>query len=80
MLEKTISTLLVTYDDQTKWMYFLVEDDDLLEKYNIIWDKVSPDMKKEFDSKPVYNEEYLKTKKKKKFMAMKMQIFIIQIS
>ena len=79
MLEKTISTLLVTYDDQTKWMYFLVEDDDLLEKYNIIWDKVSPDMKKEFDSKPVYNEEYLKTKKKK-FMAMKTQIFMIQIS
>ena len=24
---------------QTKWMYFLIEDDDLLEKYNISWDK-----------------------------------------
>ena len=24
---------------QTKWMYFLIEDDDLLEKYNTSWDK-----------------------------------------
>ena len=28
-------------------MYFLIEDDDLLEKYNTIWDKVSGDIKKE---------------------------------
>ena len=43
-------------------MHFLIEDDDLLEKYNIIWDKVSADIKKEFDSEPVYNKNYLKTK------------------
>ena len=35
-------------------MYFLIEYDDLLEKYNTIWDKVSADIKKEFDSKSVY--------------------------
>ena len=35
-----------SYDEQTKWMYFLIEDDDLFEKYNFIWDKVSPDIKK----------------------------------
>ena len=40
----------------------MIEDDDLLEKYNTIWDKVSADLKKEFDSEPVYNKEYLKTK------------------
>ena len=51
MLPKT-STYIKSYDGQTKWMYFLIEDDDLLEKY-IIWDKVSADIKKEFDSKPV---------------------------
>ena len=34
------------YDRQTKWMYFLIEDDDFLEKYNIIWNKVNVDMKK----------------------------------
>ena len=43
-------------------MYFLIEDDDLLEKYNTIWDKVSADIRKEFDSEPVYNKNFLKTK------------------
>ena len=27
-------------DGQRKWMYILIEDDDLLEKNNTIWDKV----------------------------------------
>ena len=30
-------------------MYFLIEDDDLLEKCNTIWDKVSADIKKQFE-------------------------------
>ena len=47
-----------SYDGQVKWMYFLIEDDDLLEKYNAAWDKVSADIKKEFDSEPVYNKDY----------------------
>ena len=61
MLPKT-STYVKSYDGQTKWMYFLIEDDDLLEKYNTIWDKVSADIKKELDSEPVYNRNCLKTK------------------
>ena len=44
-------------DGQTKWVYFLIEDDDLLVKYTTIWDTVSVDIKKQFDSKPVYNFE-----------------------
>ena len=36
-------------------MYFLIKDDDLLEKYITVWDKVNADTKKEFDSAPVYN-------------------------
>ena len=51
MLLKT-SAYVESYDGQTKWMYFLI-DDDLLERYNTIWDKVSADIKKEFDSEPV---------------------------
>ena len=43
-------------------MYFLTEDDDLLEKYNTIWDKVSADLKKEIDSTPAKNEKFMKTK------------------
>ena len=63
MLPKT-SAYIKIYDGQTKWMYFLIEDDDLLEKYNTIWDKVSANIKKDVDRKPVYNKEFLKTKNK----------------
>ena len=61
MLPKT-SAYVKRFDGQTKQMYFLIEDDELLEKYNTIWDKVSADMKKEFDSKAIFNKNYLKTK------------------
>ena len=61
MLPKTNAYVKI-YDGQTKWMYFLIEDDHLLKKYNTIWDKVSADIKKEFDSDSFYNENYLKTK------------------
>ena len=43
---------------------FLIKADALLEKYNKIWDKLSNSIKKGFDSEPVYNKKYLKTKTK----------------
>ena len=43
-------------------MYFWIEDDDLLQKYNIISDKISTDIKNEFDSEPVDTKIVLKTK------------------
>ena len=61
MLPKT-SAYVKRYDGQTKWMYLFIEDDDLLKKYDTIWNKVSADIKKEFDSEPIYNKEFLKTK------------------
>ena len=48
MLPKT-STYVRSYDRQTKWIYFLIENDDLLEKYSTVWDKVSTDIKNGFD-------------------------------
>ena len=39
-------------DCESNEMYFSIEDDDLLKKYNKIWYKVSNNVKKEFDSKP----------------------------
>ena len=33
-----------------------------MEKYNTIWDKASAEIKKEFDSEPVYNKNLWKTK------------------
>ena len=66
MLSKT-SAYVKSYDGQTKWMYFLIEDDGLLEKYNTIWDYqkniilfgIKSDVKKESDSKPVYTKKFL---------------------
>ena len=54
MFPKT-SAYVKRYDWQTRWIYF----------FYTIWDKVSTDIKKEFDSKPVYQ------KKKKKFQKPK---------
>ena len=36
--------------------YFLIKDNNLSEKYNTIWDKVSVDIKKEFEtsSRPIF--------------------------
>ena len=48
--------------DEIEYMSFLIKDDGLLEKYNEIWEKVKNSIKKEFDSKPIYNEKYLKAK------------------
>ena len=63
MLPKA-SAYVKSYKGQTKWMYFLTEDDELLEKYSTIWDKVSADIKNEFDNRPAYNKNYLKIKRK----------------
>ena len=60
MLPKT-STHVKNFDRETKWMYFLIEDDIFLQKYDI-WNKVSHSIKKEFGRKLIYNEKILKTK------------------
>ena len=48
--------------DETKYISFLIKDEELFEKYNEIWEKVKNIIKKEFDSELVYNEKYLKAK------------------
>ena len=50
--------------DKTKYIIFLRKDDEFLEKYNEICEKVKNSTKKQFDSEPVYNEKYLKAKVK----------------
>ena len=50
------------YDGETKWVYFLIEDDDLLKKYSDNWNKVSNNINEDFDSKLICNEKILRTK------------------
>ena len=42
--------------DETKYVSFFIKDDKFLENYIDIWEN------REFDSNPVYNKKYLKTK------------------
>ena len=50
--------------NETKYMFvfFLTKDDDLSEKYIETSEKATNNIKKGFDSEPVHNENYLKTK------------------
>ena len=50
------------YDGETKWMYFFVKDDELLEKYNSIWNKVNNRIKEKLDCEPIYNNIFFKIK------------------
>ena len=45
--------------NETKYISFLIKDDELLEKFNGIWEKVKDSLKKEFNSEPVYSKKYL---------------------
>ena len=55
-------TYVKSYTGQTKWMYFLIKEDELLMKYNDIRNKVNNSIKKEFHRKPIYNKTLKKTK------------------
>ena len=45
-----------------KNMSFVIKDDDVLDKYNEIWDKIKEKLNIKFHSMPVYNEKYIKAK------------------
>ena len=45
-----------------KNMSFFARDDNVLDKYNEIWDVIEKKLKIKFHSMPVYDEKYLKTK------------------
>ena len=61
MLPKAI-TYVKSYGGQTKWMYFLIEDDDLLKKYNTIPDDVRLISKRNLTASLCIIKNYLKTK------------------
>ena len=48
--------------DETKSMSFLIKDDELLEKYNEVWEELRNSIKKELGRETIYNDKYLKTR------------------
>ena len=43
-------------------VFFFIKDDDVLDKYNKIWDKIKNKLNIKFHSMPVYDETYIKAK------------------
>ena len=50
------------FEDGTKKMSFFTDNNEFLEKYTKIWEKISDLIDKKFDSDPVYNNKYINTK------------------
>ena len=50
------------FEDGTRKMSFLTDNNEFLEKYTKIWEKISDLIDKQFDSDRVYNNKYINTK------------------
>ena len=53
---------MIKGDGNNKCMNFSVDDEKLLEAYNVLWDKISNLLEKEFDCEPVCDNKYIRTK------------------
>ena len=50
------------FENGGKNMSFIIKVDNVLEKYNEIWDKIKNTVNIKFHSMPIYNEKYTKAK------------------
>ena len=57
-----VSWYIKYFENSGKNMSVFVRDDNVLDKYNKIWDKIKNKLNIKFHSKPVYDEKYLKVK------------------
>ena len=59
-----MSEYIKYFDDVRKNMFFKIEDDNVLVKYNKIWDKIKMTLSIKFHCQSVYDVEYIKAKVK----------------
>ena len=52
------------FDKNNKYINLLVNDTEILIKYSEMWNEIKRLTRKEFNSKPVYNDKYIKAKLK----------------
>ena len=50
------------FENGGKSMSFVIKDNDVLEEYNEIWDKIKNKLNIEFHSMSIYDEKYIKAK------------------
>ena len=56
-------------------MSFVIKDDDVLDKYNEIWDKIKETLSIKFHTTPVYDEKYIKAKVREFSRVIKTKFF-----
>ena len=57
-----MSAYIKYFENGGKNMSFVIKDNDVLDKYNELWDKLKTDLNIKFHRMPVYDEKYIKTK------------------
>ena len=50
------------FENGGKTMFFVIKNDDVLDKYNKTWDKIKENLKIKFHSMLIYDEKYIKAK------------------
>ena len=50
------------FENGGKNMFFVIKNDDVLDKYNKTWDKIKENLKIKFHSMLIYDEKYIKAK------------------
>ena len=50
------------FENGSKNMSIFIRDDEVLDKYNEIWDVIKNKLNIKFHSKPIYDKKYLKAK------------------
>ena len=53
------------FENGSKYMSFVVRDDEVLDKYKEIWDVIKNKLCIKFHSEPIYDKKYIKTKVRK---------------
>ena len=51
------------FENRGKNRSFMIENDNILVKYNEIWNKFKRTLNTKFNSMPVYDEKYIKSKR-----------------
>ena len=62
---KWLTGYIKYFENEGKNMSFIIKHDDVLDKYNEIWDKIKETLSIKFHRIPVYDEQYMKSKKLK---------------
>ena len=62
IISPQMSGYMKYFENGGKNISFLIKDDNLLDKYNEIWNKVKKTLNIKFHSMPVYDEKYIKAK------------------